>query len=79
MISAVCVGVIDLLQIRSIFQAFLLTTAVVFAWYWGGSDSGQDEEGTPVKGGSFTAPGAGSGGDGGGGGVRKGCPPCQVL
>jgi hypothetical protein len=29
----VCVGVIDLLQIRSMFQAFLLTTAVVFAGF----------------------------------------------
>jgi hypothetical protein len=44
------------------------TTEARFAWYWGGSNSGQDEEGTPVKGGSFTAPGAGSGGDGGDGG-----------
>jgi hypothetical protein len=43
-------------------------TEARFAWYWGGSNSGQDEEGTPVKADSFTAPGAGSGGDDGDGG-----------
>lgn len=35
-----------------------------FAWYYGGS--GTDKEGGPAKGGSFTAPGAGSGGTSGG-------------
>jgi hypothetical protein len=36
-----------------------------YAWYYGGSGSAEDSQGTPVTGGSFTAPGEEGGGTGG--------------